>query len=246
MTATALQLASAMQALANGGERMQPYVVSQITDRFGQTSLKNRPEGIGQVVSEEVANATIDMMATVMEEGGTGTRAVIPGYTAAGKTGTAQKVVDGRYSPTARVASFMGVAPAVDPQIVIVVMTDTPREGSRYGGTVSGPAFKEIGRRSLRHLGIPEDRPDEPDEDVVEEEVEAPILVAAPELTWTAEGAIAVPDLGGMAMRDVLVTVEGSGLELALLGTGRVVEQAPAAGTALLPGETLQVTFGTL
>ena len=245
MTATALQLASAMQALANGGKRMQPYVVSEITDRFGQTSLKNRPEGIGQVVSEEVANATIAMMATVMEEGGTGTRAVIPGYTAAGKTGTAQKVVDGRYSPTARVASFMGVAPANDPRIVIVVMTDTPREGSRYGGTVSGPAFKEIGRRSLRHLGVPEDRPDEPEE-LVEKAVEAPVLVAAPELTWTAEGAIAVPDLGGMAMRDVLVTVEGSGLELALLGTGRVVGQAPAPGAALRPGETLQVTFGTL
>ena len=247
MTSTAIQLASAMQALANGGERMQPYVVSEVVDRFGQISLKNSPHAIGDTVSPEVADATIEMMTTVMEEGGTGTRAVIPGYTSAGKTGTAQKVVDGRYSPTARVASFMGVAPANDPRIVIVVMTDTPREGSRYGGTVSGPAFSDIGRRSLRHLGVPEDRPDEEDpDDVVEEEPERIVDVEPPGLTWAEDGGVSIPDLTGLGMRDVLVTVEGSGLQLALLGSGRVVDQSPAPGESIPVGETLSVTFGPL
>lgn len=245
MTSTGLQLASALQALANGGVRMQPHVVARVEDRFGQVEFRQRPEEIGRVLSEQTARATIAMMATVMEEGGTGTRAAIPGYTAAGKTGTAQKVVDGRYSPTARVASFIGVAPAVDPRIVIVVMTDTPREGSRYGGTVSGPAFREIGRRSLRHLGVPEDRPDEQEVEVAEAPA-PPIDIARPELTWTGQGSLRVPDLTGLGMRDVLVTVEGSGLELALLGSGRVIDQAPAPGAALRAGETLQVTFGAL
>jgi cell division protein FtsI (penicillin-binding protein 3) len=245
MTATALQLASALQTLGNDGERMQPYIVSEIRDRLGQVDLSQEPTSLGQVVSPDTATMTLTMMASVLDEGGTGKRARIPGYTAAGKTGTAQKVVDGGYSPTARVASFMGVAPATNPRIAIVVMVDTPTEGSRYGGTVSGPAFAHIGEVALKHLGVPQDRlePEDPDEltEPLEDDAIAWVDVEAPALTWTSDGTLRVPDLSGLSMRDVLQTVDGAGLELALSGSGQVVEQDPQPGQPLAPGDRLQV-----
>ena len=245
MQASAIQVASAFQALANDGVLLQPYIVSEVRDRYGQVKVRNQPEGIGRPVSKEAANDTIAMMATVLDEGGTGTRGRIPGYTAAAKTGTGQKVVDGRYSPTARVASFAGVAPANDPRIVIVVMVDTPSEGSRYGGTVAGPAFSLIGQRTLRYLGVPQDAPveEEPDsspERETELEVQAPVVA---ELSWTPEGALRVPDLSGLSMRDALVTLEGSGLELSVQGSGLLVDQKPSAGSDLYSGQRIELVF---
>ena len=245
MQASAIQVASAFQALANDGVLLQPFIVSEVRDRYGQVKVRNQAEGIGRPVSKEAANATIAMMATVLDDGGTGTRGRIPGYTAAGKTGTGQKVVDGRYSPTARVASFAGVAPADDPRIVIVVMVDTPSEGSRYGGTVAGPAFSLIGQRTLRYLGVPQDAPveEEPDSSPVpdaEPLIEAPVVA---ELSWTPEGALRVPDLAGLSMRDALVTLQGSGLELSVQGSGLLVDQRPSAGSALHSGQRIELVF---
>ncbi|MFT5584331.1 MAG: cell division protein FtsI (penicillin-binding protein 3) [Cognaticolwellia sp.] len=245
MQASAIQVAAAFQALANDGVLLQPFIVSEVRDRYGQVKVRNQAEGVGRPVSKEAANATIAMMATVLEEGGTGTRGRIPGYTAAAKTGTGQKVVDGRYSPTARVASFAGVAPANDPRIVIVVMVDTPSEGSRYGGTVAGPAFSLIGQRALRYLGVPQDAPVEEEpasspQRKTEPDVQAPVVA---ELSWTPEGALRVPDLTGFSMRDALVTLQGSGLELSVQGSGLLVDQIPSAGSALHSGQRIELVF---
>ncbi|MCP4804093.1 MAG: transpeptidase family protein [Proteobacteria bacterium] len=242
MTSTGIQLASALQALGNEGLSVQPYLVERIEDRHGQLEFAHEHEELLQVVSEESARQTVEMMATVFEDGGTGQRVRIPGYTAAGKTGTAQKVVDGKYSPTARVSSFVGLAPANDPRIAIVVVTDTPTEGSRYGGTVSGPAFRDIGQATLRYLGVEEDRLDE-DDVIVHVNDEPAVALARPELTWTTEGAIRVPDMSGLSMRDALAVVDGAGFALALVGSGTVSEQLPAAGAALQPGERLALRF---
>lgn len=245
MQASAIQVASAFQALGNEGVLMQPQIVSEVRDRYGQVKVRNQAEGIGRPVSKESADAVVKMLATVLEEGGTGTRGRIPGYTAAAKTGTGQKVVDGRYSPTARVASFAGMAPAHDPQIVIVVMVDTPTEGSRYGGTVAGPAFSLIGQRTLRYLGVPQDRLDEEEEPTQSSESEEPppVVPAVTELSWTPEGALRVPDLSGLSMRDALATLEGSGLELSVRGSGLLVDQSPSAGSALYTGQRIELVF---
>jgi cell division protein FtsI (penicillin-binding protein 3) len=244
MTASTLQLASAYAVLGNGGMRMQPYLISEIRDHAGHIQLQNGPRQLGQVVSNEVAATVVDMMETVFEEGGTATMARVPGYTAAGKTGTAQKVVDGVYSIDERVASFVGLVPANNPRIAIAIVVDGPQKNSRYGGTVAGPAFAKIGAQAMRVLGVPEDRPEfgkalpqAPDSSHA-----SSTLRIQPELVW-AESALVVPDVQGLAMRDVLALVDGSGLELSLQGAGVAVAQAPVAGSRLMPGERLEVRF---
>ena len=255
MTSNLIQLASAAATIANHGTRMQPYLVSEIRDRRGNPKMVRSPQKAEQAVSPETADIVLAMMETVLEPKGTGTRARIPGYTAAGKTGTAQKVEEGRYSPTARVATFMGVAPAKNPRIAIVVLTDSPTEGSRYGGTVSGPAFSYIGERALRYLGVAPDRIedeehlfDEPmgfDEDVESEDEEASdgevIPSLEPVLVRAGDGGFVLPDLSGLSMRDALVTLDGAGLELAVLGSGMVFEQSPAAGGVVHIGDRIEV-----
>ncbi len=243
MTATALQLASGMQTLGNGGVRMQPLLVTRVEDRHGQLEYAARPEELNRPVSEDTADKVVAMMATVFDDGGTGQRIRVPGYTAAGKTGTAQKVVDGHYSPTARVASFVAVAPATDPRIAIVVMADTPSKGSRYGGTVSGPAFQLIAERTLRYLGVAPDRLDEDELQAVEDEVDLEVAPIVAELSWTESGELRIPDFTGMSMRDVLVAVDGSGLSLAVRGSGAASSQSPPPGSPLGPGDRLEVRF---
>ena len=109
-------------------------------------------------MSRAVSRQMLSMLRGVVVEG-TGTEAAIPGYTVAGKTGTAAKIdANGRYSHTRYVASFVGLVPARKPELVIMVMVDEPR-GSIYGGAVAAPAFKQIARFNLEHLEIPPDAP---------------------------------------------------------------------------------------
>jgi len=249
MTATPLQLVSALATLGNGGVRMQPTLVSRVTDAWGETLVDNPPRELGRVVSEATADAVVEMMELVLADGGTGLWARIPGYTAAGKTGTAWKVVDGRYSPTARVSSFIGLTPANDPRLAIVVMVDTPTQGSRYGGPVAGPAFSLIAERSLRYLGVPADRLDEVDEDPSLAEVdpsEEEVLfeeLSELTLTWVDPQTLRLPDLSGASLRDVLAAMDGAGLELALVGSGIATSQSPAAGHTVAVGDRLEVRF---
>jgi cell division protein FtsI/penicillin-binding protein 2 len=139
---------------------MKPYLVSEVRDRLGYVRLRNRPVRVERVISEEAADSLVKMMITVLETGGTGTKARPEGFSAAGKTGTAQKVVDGHYSATARVSSFIGLTPANDPRLAIVVIGDTPTIGSKYGGIVAGPGFSLIATRALRYSGRARGRSD--------------------------------------------------------------------------------------
>ncbi len=250
VTATAVQLAAAIATLGNGGVRMKPHLVRSIEDRHGNVIDNILPTPDRQVVSADTAEKTVMMMETVTEQGGTGTRARIPGFRVAGKTGTAWKHVDGGYSSTARIGSFVGITPAEAPRIAIAVVVDTPTIGSSYGGIVAGPAFSEIGEKTLRILGI------EPDPELLAEALakkphteppppkrEEPVAVLAPELTWTDDGRLRVPDLVGLSMRDALATVDGAGIALSMQGSGRVTRQHPAPGTPLPSGATLEISL---
>ncbi len=234
MTSTPLQLASATAALANGGTRMRPRLVKRVEDAFGVPEYVQRPAVAERVVSEATAKAIAEMMVTVTEPGGTATRARVPGYRVAAKTGTAQKVKDGRYS-AARIASLMGFVPAEDPKLAIVVVVDEPTIGSRYGGTVAGPAWAEIAGGALRHLGIAPD-PTLLEEGAPEvEEVEAVAEPGALRLSWSGEGWT-LPDLSGRPLREAVASLQPAGFDLDVSGSGDVVAQIPSPGTPVPPG----------
>jgi len=147
---TALQLAAAVATIANDGHYMKPYVVGAIIDKQGEVIKEYGPEEVRQVISPEAAQRMRSILASVVETG-TGRMAQSKSYRFAGKTGTGQKVEDnGTYSHSKFMASFIGFAPAEDPQIAIAVIVDEPRP-YYYGGVVSAPAFKAIAEDVLKY-----------------------------------------------------------------------------------------------
>lgn len=241
VTTTAIQLAMATAAIANGGELMEPRLVTEVVDSDGFPEWSKPPTRVRRVVSEETAAAVTRMMVEVTQDGGTGTRGRVPGYLVAAKTGTAQKAAVGGYGD-GRVGSFVGFLPADDPAVAIVVMVDEPTKGSRYGGTVAGPAFAEIGAATMRHLGLPPS----PDLLTPEEDHELVALADADpgpvSMLWTGD-AWQVPDLTGRPVRDVLVGLSGAGVSLSIEGAGLAIGQDPAPGGVVRPGDAVAVVF---
>ena len=151
---TPLQLACAYAALANEGMLMRPYVVSEVLNGAGEVVHANGPTRVRQVVRPETARRMRTLLEHVVEPGGTGWRAQIKGFRVAGKTGTSQKIDPrGGYSATGRIASFIGMVPADQPRLVILVTIDEPQTAV-YGGTVAAPVFQAIARQSLTYLGV--------------------------------------------------------------------------------------------
>ena len=147
---TAMQMASMYQAIANGGVMREPHLVSHIQGQRVQAPWARR------ILSPGVDSQMVSMLEGVVD-GGTGVQATIPGYTVAGKTGTAQKPKDGGYSNQYD-ASFVGFLPAEDPQVEIMIVVDSPQT-SHFGGDVAAPAFEQIGSWYANHAGIRPDRP---------------------------------------------------------------------------------------
>lgn len=245
LSVTPIQMASAMSAIANGGMLMEPYLVEKIIDDEGQVVQRRLPQVKRRVLSEATARKVRRMMVSVTEPGGTGTKAALPGYRVAGKTGTAQKVdpVTGGYSPDKRVSSFIGFVPAESPAMVISVSVDEP-QGKAYGGLVAAPVFSRIAGQALSHLNIlPKDfvaqfqvaqADPEPLPDL------APLL---PDAEEPIDGLV-MPDFRGMSYRQVLRTMEQKGLNLKLSGSGQVIKQSPAPGQVIRYGKEAWVRFG--
>ena len=148
---TALQLVSAISVIANGGQLMKPYIVGEVRDKFGETIKKFSPSLIRKVISLDTASRVKNIFTGVIEEG-TGKLAKIPGITAAGKTGTAQKLEpNGTYSHSKFIASFIGFAPAEDPIVAIAVVVDEPHS-YYFGGVVAAPVFKNVASDVVKYL----------------------------------------------------------------------------------------------
>ncbi len=151
LSVTPIQMAAAYSAIANGGILHAPQLLLQEGD-----SPVAPPPG-QRVISEQTAAQVSQMLEGVLAPGGTASEVSVPGYTLAGKTGTSQVAVDGGYSKTQYVASFVGFAPAQDPRLLVAVVVNEP-EGDYYGGVVAAPAFGEIAKFALPYLKIPPDQ----------------------------------------------------------------------------------------
>jgi cell division protein FtsI/penicillin-binding protein 2 len=159
LAVTRLQMAMAVGAIANGGMLMHPMLVKRLEDHDGNVIQRYEPQNVRRVVTEATAKQMIEALKTVVSKDGTAPLAAITNYTVAGKTGTAQKVVDGKYANDRFVVSFIGFFPADDPQICISIVMDAPKEGGRaFGGALCGPIFNEIGKRCASYLHIPPDQ----------------------------------------------------------------------------------------
>jgi cell division protein FtsI (penicillin-binding protein 3) len=156
---TALQLATAVSAVANGGWLMRPYVVSEVRDGGGQLMAQVTPQVRRRPITAETAH-TLGMILEGAVTAGTGSKAAVAGYRVAGKTGTAQKIdpETGAYSSALSVASFAGYVPAEDPRLTIVVIIDEPH-GDTWGGVVAAPVFRRIAEQALPYLGVSSQEP---------------------------------------------------------------------------------------
>ncbi len=155
---TRLQMAMAVGAIANGGVLMRPMLVKQLQDGNGNVVQKYEPQAVRRVVSEDTAKQMVEALKTVVSKDGTAPLASLANYVVAGKTGTAQKVVDGKYSNDRFVVSFIGFFPADNPQICISIVMDSPKEGGRaFGGALCGPVFHNVAERCASYLNIPAD-----------------------------------------------------------------------------------------
>lgn len=237
LSATPLQLASAVATLGNEGVRMRPWLVEELSDSAG-VIWTGGPTSVGRFVSPQAARAALGAMASVMEEGGTGRRAQVEGYRIAGKTGTAEKYVGGSYSRTRQVASFVGLAPLPAPKLALAIAVDEPTEGGRTGGAVAAPIAAEILRVALPHWGLP------PDREVVEEpasprsrEPREPVVLSRTEAGWS------VPDLSGRPLREVLASLQGTGMVVEVDGVGRVVDQEPRPGAPVPEGGRVRLVL---
>lgn len=149
---TPIQMATAMACIANRGVLVKPCVVKQVLDKDGRAVALFQPKPVRRVLSEKAAAEMTKALCTVVEEGGTGTKAALAGYAVAGKTGTAHKVEGGVYV-NKYFSSFVGFFPARNPEVCILISLDEPR-GAYYGGNTAGPIFRTISEKIAHHLNI--------------------------------------------------------------------------------------------
>jgi cell division protein FtsI (penicillin-binding protein 3) len=250
LSVSALQLTSALGAIANDGRLMKPYLVSQVLDQKGQAVKTMAPQPVRQVLSPETARLMRQLLVRVTEPGGTATQAAIDGVTVGGKTGTAQKVAPEtrRYAPGKYVSTFMGFLPAEDPALVILVIVDEPK-GSHYGGVWAAPVFKGIAERSSPLIGINRRSPAGPASPAIEKSDPTPWVIAQRVLEQAPVQGEAqaknhlMPDLRGLSMRKAVEVLKHYPLDPILEGSGKAVSQKPLPGTAITRGTRCQIQF---
>mgnify|MGYP001408187019 CR=1 FL=1 len=222
---TPIQQVAAVSAAINGGILYTPYVAKEFIDPETQEVVsRNTPEAKRRVISEETSEKIRYALESVVAQG-TGKNAFVDGYRVGGKTGTAQKAQNGRYLENNYIVSFMGFAPADDPQIVVYVAVDNPKGTVQFGGTVAAPIVGNIMRDALPLLGV------EPRKNQIEKE-----------RTWLDTPLVEVPDLVGMSKSELIQAPYT--LKLESSGEGNVVvEQAPRAGVKVKEGSTIRVYF---
>ncbi len=239
--ATALQIASAMATIANDGVRVEPRIGLGTQDADGVlTPFAAAPSH--RVVSTHTAREIRAMLEEVIEKG-SGSAARLPGYRVAGKSGTAQKkAAKGKgYSEADFISSFAGFAPASDPKLVVLVALDSPRGTQRQGGEIAAPVFGRILAAALQYLRVPKDS-------------EPPLSASVPTTAQTIAGVEMnpvvrtpgrVPDVRQRTLRAAIATLSAHGYRVRVNGSGVILSQSPAPGTALEPGGVCDLRAGS-
>jgi cell division protein FtsI (penicillin-binding protein 3) len=268
---TPVQMVSAFGALANNGVRIAPHLIREVRDAGGNVVYRAQPEQ-RRVISAETAISLRGMLEGVTLNG-TAKKAQLDGYSAAGKTGTAQKIdpKTRAYSSTKFVGSFVGFAPVGNPQVVIIVVIYEPA-GAYHGGDVAAPVFREVAEQILPGLGVMPDIQTQSAPDLVaqandnperaaklrDEQMQAEQQRRATLPTVDSNGgrggevvyavatknAMLMPDLRGRSVRDVARTCAQLGLQVEARGEGKVLKQNPSAGTEVSTGQLVYVDFG--
>ena len=243
MTASSLQLVTAMAAIANGGKLMRPYIVKAITDESGKTVKEFYPHMVRKVISPYTARAVSRILEDVVSERGTAPPAAIDGYRVAGKTSTAQKVNPrtGKYSNKDYVSAFVGFVPANRPKLVILAMIDEPR-GVRYGGYIAGPVFKEVGQWALGNLRIQPQLKLANSESFREVKKLSSVKANKPGREVKTDDNL-LPDFRGKTIREVLKNISALGLDITFEGSGRAFHQEPAPGVPMDKITSVKVSF---
>jgi len=222
---TPIQQVMMAATIANGGTLMRPMVVKEIRDENGNLIKEMVPEVVRQVITSETATELTEVLADGVERG-SGIFAMVEGYRVAGKTGTAQKIAPGGgYLTNSYILSYVGFAPAEDPQIAVYVFVDGATKGPNWGGQVAGPVFKNIIGDVMRYWNIAPNT--ELPQLKLQEEVEVPSLV-----NMTLAQAMDIAEHDGFGLR-----IEGDG--------DLIIAQIPKAGAKVPLGTTIIVYLGT-
>ncbi len=225
VSVTPIQQVQAVGAAINGGKLMKPHLAKSWHDpKTGKTVQENKPQSVRQVISPETSAEVRQALESVVANG-TGRNAYIDGYRVGGKTGTAQVVENGVYSKSKHIVSFIGFAPADDPQILVYTAINNPK-GIQFGGLVAAPIVRNILESSLHHMKVPlrtqqmDKKYQYPDKKIVQ-----------------------VPNLIGMERKDITASYYAFPLDIAGSGT-KVSYQSPQPGTRIEEGATIRVYLG--
>ncbi|ATF14422.1 stage V sporulation protein D [Brevibacillus sp. HB1.2] len=227
VSVTPIQQMAAVSAAINGGKLMKPFVAKEWRDSVTHDVVaRTLPTEVRQVITAETSAKVRHALESVVAQG-TGNKAYIEGYRVGGKTGTAQKVKNGRYVDGEYIVSFIGFAPADDPQIVVYFAVDNPK-ALAFGGLIAAPSVKSIMESSLQHLNVPKRK------DGIPKEINKALGERAP---------IEVPNMVGQSMRDVVTTYDT--LPLVVSGKGQyVIQQSPAPGVKIDEGGKIRIYLG--
>lgn len=206
---TPLQLANAVCAAVNGGKLMQPYLVERIINEDGEVIRRSEPTVIRSVISEQTSKRVREILESVVENG-SGRNAQIPGFRVGGKTGTAQKYDEnGSVAQGKLIASFIGFAPADDPEYVCLILVDEPKVGTIFGSTVAAPFVKQVLEETLRYYGF---------------------------LPTESAETVKLPDVCGLTVPEAKAALKELGIEAEYQQEDIVTAQVPLAGETVLKG----------
>ncbi len=245
---TAIQLATAYCAIANGGYVVTPKIIRQIVNDKNEIIYKESPEIVRKIGTQKVSDQIITMLrAVVSDDGGTGNKANIKGWEVAGKTGTAKKVTDGKYSNDKYISNFVGFLPASNPQLLGVVILDEPRKPFHWGSEGAAVAFSRIMKRiiNLDDAIIPPKIAPKKDKSIIDDlDIASQDLINKksyfPQLSTkkTHYKKVIMPDIRGFSMRKAMTSLLDIGLKYKINGSGMVSWQAPEPGKLIALGTT--------